>query len=84
MRYELYVDQQACDSDDWGPPAGRFITLRSAMRAAGHPDPAAWGTGQHCPDEVFIMEPVYLSILAPGVAARLQRWQNAAGRDCHA
>jgi hypothetical protein len=83
-KYKLYVDPQECDSDDWPAPDGRFITLRAAMRAAGHPDPADWGTSPHCPDEVSILEPVYLAILAPGAAARLRRRQAAAGRCRHA
>lgn len=69
----LYIDPQGCDSDDWGPPDGEFSSLPEALAAAGHPDPADWGTDRHCPDEVFIDGPGdrYLSVLAPGAAAAL-------------
>jgi hypothetical protein len=67
--YKLYRGQTACDSDDWGRPRGKYPTLLEAMAAAGLPDPGAWQTDRHCPDEVF-NDPrgLYWSILAPGVA----------------
>jgi len=73
MGYQLYVNPQGCDSDDWGTPDGEFDSLPEALAAAGHPDLADWGTDRHCPDEVSIDGPgdQYLSVLAAGVAAEI-------------
>lgn len=68
--YYLYRDETACDSDDFGPPRGEYLTLPLAMAAAGEPV-AAWKTARHCPDEIFTITAdglVDWQIIAPGAA----------------
>lgn len=48
MRYKLYRDQIACDSDDFGPPHGQYSTLALAMTATGLPV-SAWHHRQALP-----------------------------------
>jgi hypothetical protein len=73
--YKLYRDQTACDSDDFGPPHGEYLTLPLAMIATGLPA-AAWQVIRHCPDEIFTTRAggeVDWQILAHGAAAELAR-----------
>ena len=71
-KYKLYRDETACDSDDFGPPYGKYPTLALAMAAAGLPV-SAWQTDRHCPDEIFTFKPASIDVdwqlLAPSVAA---------------
>lgn len=69
--YRLYRDETACDTRDFGPPRGEYLTLALAMVAAGLPV-SAWETSPHCPDEIFTTKDgseVDWQIIAPGVAA---------------
>ena len=72
LKYKLYRDETACDSDDFGPPKGTYPTLALAMVATGLPV-SAWQTDKHCPDEIYSCKPasaeVDWQILAPGAAA---------------
>jgi hypothetical protein len=72
LKYKLYRDETACDSDDFGAPYGEYPTLALAMVAAGLPV-SAWQTTRHCPDEIFTCKPgsidVDWQLLAPSVAA---------------
>ena len=75
LKYKLYRDETACDSDDFGAPYGEYPTLALAMVAAGLPV-SAWQTTRHCPDEIFTCKPgsidVDWQLLAPSVAAEFR------------
>lgn len=57
-RYRLYREPEAgrCryDGPGRGQPAGVFRSLKDAMRAAGHPDPAHWYTTAGLPDVIHV------------------------------
>ena len=80
--YRLYRDETACDSDDFGPPYGEYLTLALAMVAAGLPVSAWQSGGPHCPDEIFTVKPggleVDWQILAPAAAAEFAALAAAA------
>jgi len=70
--YKLYRGETACDSDDFGPPRGEYLTLALAMVAAGLPV-RAWRTDRFCPDEIFTYKPgtaeVDWQVIGPAAAA---------------
>ena len=87
--YRLHAGETACDSDDWGPPKGRFGTLLEALRASGVPV-SLWRTDRYCPDEVFTFHVPpgvvpegrrvpRMSILAPGVRDEFSAIPGRAG-----
>lgn len=84
--YKLYRQKDSSyHGPGWGEPAGTFPSLREAMAAAGHPDPAHWYTTVGIPAAIFVdwaqyydksrkykgTEHLYLpwTVEAPGVAA---------------
>ena len=79
MIYKLYRGETACDSDDFGPPYGEYLTLVLAMVATGLPV-SAWRMLECLPDEVFTYDQqgeVDWQILAPGAAAEFSQFGQA-------
>lgn len=75
--YRLYRDETACDSDDWGPPAGVYPTVFDAMRAAPGIPLGCWKTDPCCPDETFTETTPQWTILGPGAAAEATAMRTA-------